>query len=130
VPVVRIVDESRPGRVASELVGLELPDRLTVRELVRTRVREEVAKANLDRTRAHYLLVEPTGAEVTLNGYRLREPRLIDWETQARIAEEAFERNGFFVLVDGRQVSSLDEELELTADSEIRFLKLTPLVGG
>lgn len=41
-----------------------------------------------------------------------------------------FERNGFLVLVDGRQVSELDERIELRADSEVEFVKLVPLVGG
>jgi hypothetical protein len=127
---VVVRDESRPGRVVAEAL-LPLPAaRVTVRDLIRTRVREEVAKANADRSGAHRMLVKPTEAEETLNGYRLREARTIDWERQAAVAEEAFERNGFFLIVDGRQVESLDQELELAADSEIRFLRLTQLVGG
>jgi hypothetical protein len=34
------------------------------------------------------------------------------------------------VLVDDRQVTELGEELELTADSDIRFVRLVQLVGG
>jgi hypothetical protein len=34
------------------------------------------------------------------------------------------------VIVGDRQVDDLDEELELTPETEIRFLRLTPLVGG
>jgi hypothetical protein len=130
MPTITIRDESRPGRTVSELELPDLPDRITLRELLRTRVREEVAKINLHKETAHHMLVQPADAEVTLNGYRLKEPRTIDWERQAEIAEEAFGRNGYFVIVDDRQVDSLDDELELTADSEVRFLKLTPLVGG
>ena len=128
MPTVTIRDETRPGRTVSELELPDLPDRITVRELVRSRVREEVAKANLDREGSHSLLVQPTGAEASLNGYRLRTPRLIDWEAQAEVALEAFGQNGFFVIVDGKQVESLDDELAV--ESEIRFLRLTPLVGG
>jgi hypothetical protein len=130
VPAITIRDESRPGRVVTELVLPEIPERVTLRELIRTRVREEVARANLEQTGAHQLLIQPTDAEVTLNGYRLREPRRIDWEKQAAVAEESFGRNGFFVIVDGRQVDSLEDELELTVDSDVRFVKLMPLVGG
>jgi hypothetical protein len=93
-------------------------------------VREEVAKANLHRESAHHLLIQPTDAEITLNGYRLKTPRTIDWERQADVALDAFEHNGFFVIVDDRQVESLDHELELQPETQIRFLKLTPLVGG
>ena len=130
MPTITIRDETRPGRTISELVLPELPDRITLRELLKTRVREEVAKANLDRETAHHMLVQPTDAEVTLNGYRVRKSKTIDWERQAEVAEEAFSRNGFFVIVDDRQVESLDDELELTPETEVRFLKLTPLVGG
>lgn len=131
MPAVRVRDESRPGRVVSELVLPELPERVTARELIRTRVREEVAKVNADRGAApHHMLVRPTDAEETLNGYRLRQPRTIDWERQAAIALQAFSQNGFFLLVDGRQVDDLDDDVALTADSEIRFVRLTPLVGG
>jgi hypothetical protein len=130
VPTIIVRDEARPGRVVSAFALPELPERISLRELIRTRVREEVAAANLNQSEVHHLLVQPTDAEITLNGYRLRKPRPIDWERQARIAEEAFGRNGFFVIVDGLQVESLDDELELTADSEVRFLRLTPLVGG
>jgi hypothetical protein len=130
MPTITIRDETRPGKTWSEIVLHELPDHITLRELVRTRVREEVAKANLHRESANHLLIQPTDAEVTLNGYRLREPRTIDWERQAEVAEEAFGRNGYFVIVDGHQLESLDDDLVLTPETEVRFLKLTPLVGG
>ena len=127
-----IRDDVRPGRAAHELTLADIPSTITLRDLIRTRVREEVAKANAEAAggREFRTLVQPVDAEATLNGFRLRSERTIDWERQAATAEEAFARNGFFVLVDGRQVEDLDEELELGADSEVRFVKLTPLVGG
>lgn len=38
-----------------------------------------------------------------LNGYKLKARRKIDWEEQSKRALEAFEHNGFFVLVGNRQ---------------------------
>jgi hypothetical protein len=58
------------------------------------------------------------------------KPRRVDWEQQAGQALESFRRNGFFVLVADRQVTELDEALELTADTDIRFIRLVQLVGG
>jgi hypothetical protein len=75
-------------------------------------------------------LVQPTEAERVLNGYRLRERRKIDWQAQYEKAVKAFQGNGFLILVDERQLTELNEEIELRADSEISFLKLVPLVGG
>jgi hypothetical protein len=103
---------------------------VTVRDLIRTRVREEVAKVNADPRREFRTLVRPTEAENVLNGFRLRRAKPVNWERQADVAEEGFQRHAFFVLVDGRQVEDLDEELTLTADSDVRFVKLVPLVGG
>jgi hypothetical protein len=118
------------GKESGELTLPALPAAITLRELIRTRVREEVAKYNADANGIFRGFVAPEGAEQTLDGFKLRRGRLVDWEKQARVAVEAFGRNGFFVLVDGRQVIDLDEALELDADSEVRFVRLTPLVGG
>jgi hypothetical protein len=132
VASVRIRDEVRPGRVTVEALVLpDMPERLSVRELIRTRVREEVARANADRSEARrLLLVAPVEAEETLNGDRVREGRPIDWERQADVAVEAFERQAFFVFVDGEQANVLDDEVALGVDTEVRFLRLTPLAGG
>jgi hypothetical protein len=129
---VSIRDQAGARAEATDALELDIPSALTLRDLMRTRVREEVANANAAAVRGQTFrtLVQPVDAEVTLNGYRLRERRTIDWEQQAAKAEEAFQRNAFFVLVDGRQVEELDDELALTADSDIRFVRLTPLVGG
>lgn len=125
-----VIDE-RMGRDERTTLTLRgLAQRTTLRDLIRTRVREEVARFNSEPTTQFNGLVRPVGAEEDLNGYRLEQPRRLDWEEQARVAEEAFMRNGFFVLVGERQVEELDEELDLTADTEIRFVRLTPLVGG
>lgn len=125
-----IHDERAPGKPTGSITLEDVPSRITLRDLIRTRVREEVAAYNSEPTREFRTLVQPTDAEVTLNGYRLKEPRRLDWEKQADTAEDAFLRNAFFVLVGDRQVEELEEELELDADTDIRFVKLTPLVGG
>lgn len=103
---------------------------LTVRELIRLRVYQEVEAYNKQQGGFFFGLVQPTGAERTLNGFRLAKPRLLDWEQQFERAEEAFEQNGFIVLVDNRQVESLDEVVTITAETPVSFLKLVALVGG
>jgi hypothetical protein len=67
---------------------------------------------------------------MTLNGYKLRGQKEIDWEQQFQRALQAFERNGFFVLVGDKQAMKLEEEFDVKVDTEISFVKLTPLVGG
>ncbi|POX45281.1 hypothetical protein [Streptomyces sp. Ru72] len=123
-------DETATGKRVTEWEVAGLPERMTVRELIRLRVREEVARHNTRPSHRFNGLVRPDDAETELNGYRLREPRRIDWERQAEIAERAFLANGFFVLVADRQVEDLDEAVDLTADPDLVFIKLVALVGG
>lgn len=125
-----IHDETATGRPLASISLPALPDRITVRELVRLRVREEVARHNARPSALFRGLVQPTDAEQAVNGYRLPRARRLDWEQQAEIAEAAFARNGFFILVADRQVESLDEVVDLTQDPHVAFVKLVPLVGG
>lgn len=115
----------------SDAVTLDfLNETITVQELIRERVYEEVRLYNATTPEYFRGLVQPTDAEQTLNGSRLRERRRVDWETQYRLALDAFERNGFFILVNDRQVESLYETVALTPTTQVSFVKLVPLVGG
>jgi len=105
-------------------------ERVTAREIIDRRVREEVATYNANRPGHFYGLVQPTESERLLNGYRLRHAKLIDADEQCAKAIEAFDRNGFLLLVNDRQVESLDEPLLIGERAEVTFLKLVPLVGG
>jgi hypothetical protein len=123
-------DETATGRPVTAWQVTGLPERMTVRELITLRVREEVARHNARPSDRFQGLVRPDDAEAELNGYRLREPRRIDWERQAEIAERAFLANGFFVLAGDRQVDHLDEVVDLTVDPDLVFVKLVALAGG
>ncbi|MNC18213.1 hypothetical protein D3C75_661100 [compost metagenome] len=54
----------------------------------------------------------------------------MDWRKQVDIACQAFERNGFVILLDEHQAEHLDDILTIRHDSVASFIKLTPLVGG
>ena len=127
---IRVVDETTSGEATGGLTLEFLDERITVRELIRARVYQEVSEHNTRRPLIFRGLVQPKEAERVLNGYRLREPRAIDWEEQFELALDAFRRNGFLILVDDRQVDDLDDEILLRHDSAVTFLKLVPLVGG
>ncbi len=116
----------------NEEFTLDVPTgRITVRELIRARVYGEVRDYNLRQPEYFRGLVQPTDAERTLNGFKVRRGRRIDPEKQFKRAVESFYRNGFLVLVDDRQVDELEEEIEIRPDTTtVTFLKLVPLVGG
>jgi hypothetical protein len=125
-----IRDETASGQQTNTLTLDCLTEHLTVRELIRARIYQEVQDYNLKQPEYFRGLVEPTNAERVLNGYKLKSKRKIDWQEQYQKALEAFGRNGFFVLVGDRQAESLDETFEVKVDTEVAFVKLLPLVGG
>jgi hypothetical protein len=103
---------------------------ISVRELIRQRVHQEVEQFNTRQPAVFRMLVQPNDTERTLNGYKFHKPRLVDPETQFEKALEAFLGNGFIILVDDRQVDSLETEIALYPETSVTFLKLVPLVGG
>ena len=123
-------DESSAGQTLHEFALEVLSERLSVRELIRSRVYQEVQDYNLRQPQVYRGLVQPTDAERTLNGFTLKKPRQIDWKQQFDKAIEAFEANRIVILVDYRQVDSLDEEIVIGPRTRVSFLRLTMLVGG
>jgi len=107
-----------------------MADRVTVRELIRARVANEVSNYNLSQPEYFRGLVQPTDAERSLNGLRMLMRGTADTEKQFDLAIKAFYSNGFIVLVNDRQVDELEEEIEIRPDTTVTFLKLVPLVGG
>ena len=102
----------------------------TLRDLIRGRLQQEVEHYNQALPETFQGLVQPEESEQILNGFRMKAKRPLDWEVQCRRAYSSFEKNGFLVLVDGKQVTELDSWFDLHEDSEIDFIKLVPLVGG
>jgi hypothetical protein len=129
--MLTIRDESPNGQLLHSF-SLELPFSVTtVRELIRSRLEHEVTAFNARRSDEPFNgLVQPSGAERVLNGYKVPSHRIVDWREQFGRAVEGFERNRFFVLVDDRQAESLDEEVVVRETTKVSFVKLVPLVGG
>ena len=127
---LKIRDESLSGDPLHEWALEVLTERLTVRELIRSRVYQEVQDYNLRQQPEYRGLVRPEDAERTLNGWKLRKPWQLDWKRQFDKAVEAFEGNQVLILIDDRQAESLDEEFDVGPDTVVSFLRLTPLVGG
>ncbi|MBZ5618692.1 MAG: hypothetical protein LAQ69_08220, partial [Acidobacteriia bacterium] len=88
----------------------------------------EVERFNRAESDVFQSLVQPEETERILNG--VRERRFLQWENQYAKAVTAFNGNGFLVFVDGRQITDLDETIELSVISKLAFLKLVPLIGG
>jgi hypothetical protein len=106
MPDALVRDETMTGREIDSWTLPGLPDTVTARELIRLRVREEVARLNA------------------------AEGGRIDWESEAAAACTSFTRNGFVMLAGEHQVEDLDELIDLRRGDAIAFIRLVPLAGG
>jgi hypothetical protein len=118
-------DLSTDGTALNEISLEFLTERITVRELIRSRVYQEVTEYNARRVTRWSGLVQPR-AESTAG----QAPRRIDWEAQTKRAIAAFTTGTLLVIVDGRQAETLDDHIEVRAESSVAFLRLMPLIGG
>jgi hypothetical protein len=128
---LKLVDQNSSRETLHEFTLQLVSERVTARQIVQERVRHEVASFNQQKSDNVFRgLIQPTGTERALNGFRLKQPRTIDVAAQLDHALAAFDRNGFLMLVDDRQVETLDEEIVVTPSTVVTFIKLVPLVGG
>jgi hypothetical protein len=125
-----IRDESLSGEPIHEWELEVAAEKITVRELIRSRVYQEVQDYNVKHSQVYHGLVQPEDAEKTLNGWKLKKPRMLDWKRQFERALEGFETNRILILINERQAESLDEEFVIESGTGVTFLRLTPLVGG
>lgn len=126
-----LIRDEVTGSSGSTSFTLEFPtEDLTVRELIRERVYQEVQDYNRRKDGAFRGLVQPSEAEASLNGVKLKPGREINWQNQFDKACEAFQKNRVLLLIGDRQATGLDERVTLTRGIEVTFLKLVPLVGG
>jgi hypothetical protein len=127
---ITLRDAALDGKILSELPVSFSAERITVADLITTRVYAEVEKYNTTLPEYFRGLVQPKDAEKVLNGYKLKKGKMVDAEKQAYLALDSFQKNAFFILINDRQAADLQEEVLLTKDTTVSFVKLTPLVGG
>lgn len=127
---ISIKDKTFGGDITNEITVFLERELTTVKDIIEARVYAEVAMHNSKLPEYFRGLVQPTDAERTLNGYKLKGVRKVDPEQQVFIALNAFQRNGFFVLIDNQQATALEQEVLVNPQTSISFIKITQLVGG
>ncbi len=119
------------GDILNQIIIAVNNERTTIKELIAARVASEVKSYNDKFPEYFNGLVKPTDAERTLNGFKLKDRnKKIDIEQQVLIAWDAFYKNGYFILIDGQQAENLEQEVLISEDTSVNFIKLTQLVGG
>lgn len=125
-----INDKTSSGELLLERI-IDFPlERISVRELIETRVRQEVEAHNLKAGPRFDGLIEPGEAEKRLNGANAAMGKHIDADKQVEAAIRAFESGRYFLLIDDHQLVDLDDVIVINPNTRIVFLKILPLVGG
>ena len=127
---VRIKDETAGGKTTGEIDVRFNTELISVKDIIKAKVTAEVEAYNNKMPEYFNGLVQPNEAEKTINGFKLKQKRKIDAEKQCYTALDAFNKNAYFVLIDNIQADSLEQMIVINKNTEISFIKLTPLVGG
>lgn len=117
---IRAQDQATDGKTLREFVLQFLTERVTVRELLRSRIFQGVTEENARRAMA-----EGKGG-----GPRKSKPVTLDFDDEFAKALEAFQVGRVIVLVDDRQLDDLATEVVVAPSTSVKFLRLVPLVGG
>lgn len=135
---VRITDEIF-GKSKLSIFELSYPsEKVTIREIITRRVEEEVARVNYkkqdpDRIKAEHRMflagLTKISPEVLLNA-DIKRKKPVNSVSAVKTALQAFEAGRFFVFFNDNQYETLEAKVTLTPNSEIIFLRLTPLMGG
>ncbi|MDX8438426.1 hypothetical protein [Mesorhizobium australafricanum] len=94
----------------------------TVRELIAERVRYEYDKVHAD--------LSGLSANEIVNLPNLFLFDKISAEKAIEKALSAFQKNGFMLFADARQLSDLDETIAIMPRTDVTFIRLVPLKGG
>ena len=125
---VAVRDQTTRGDVLAALDVQLVSEHVTVRELIRARVHQEVRSFNAEAgTRG---VGELSAVERALNNGTTQRKQRVDAERQTEIALDGFRRGHVLLLVGDRQIDDIDEELTLSPSSSVTFLRLVPLAGG
>lgn len=132
---IQVVDQIGGNKQTLELVVPSL--QLTARELISLRVHDEFISQEFIHENASQKIKE---IRKDLDGKSEKQFVWMDspnkfsvnstWETEAKKAQIAFQEGRFFIIIDNKQVESLDTSIVLKPNSSVQFIRLVPLIGG
>jgi hypothetical protein len=126
---VVIKDQSGTGAITHEMVVDFLTENITLRELIRGRVYQEVKDYNATGMK-HPMGMQHMSMPQNLPANFSPQAKTADFHTEFDKAIDAFQRSRYFVLVGNQQPIDLDEEIVLRPDTEVTFVRLVYLAGG
>lgn len=127
---VLTISEKSPGQAGTREFPIEVKEeRLTVRELIRNVVFQQVYEQN-NASREWNRVIDAAEQEKILNKKSDKNGPTVDWAPKYEQALSAFENNQVLLLIDEKQVENLDDFINLKPSTKVTFLKMVPLVGG
>ena len=124
---IRMRDLSRSRHVLGGAHVEGLPDTASVRAIVQTRIRAEVAAYNADPGPMFTGMVQPSDSVRHSAGYRMRAPRPLDADRSIAAVEEAVAAGMLAFHLDDRPIG-FDEDIEVAAHEEIVAVFERPVV--
>ena len=104
---ILINDETHCGKILNQVMLTLEGDCITLGELLKKRIEQEVDDANAKKTPKEKAIFKKQA-------------------TTAHIALYPFRENGFFVLINNKQIKDLDHPIPLNNGLRIRFIELHP----
>ncbi len=128
---LHIKDQNFAGKILDEILIQIEQEKITVAELIRLRVEQEVAKYNtcVEKESQGFENAKENALNAQTNARPLNR-KLVDPEQEVYRTLEAFQQNQLFIMVDDRQIENLEDEIMLNQHTDVSFVQLTPLVGG
>ena len=127
--ILTVRDESLDRCNAHEWFLDVLTERLSVRELIQSRIFQEVDDYNARHPHSFRGLIQPAARD---RATRRHDCFLgaIDKQKQFESACEAFEAGRLVILIGDAQADDLDDEFDVQPGTAVTFLRLTLIVGG
>ncbi len=94
----------------------------TLREIIRCRIYQDVSEYHARKRVRELCLIPPTTCQSQSETGTEDRP-LLDWQRHYKQAIKAFEKRSYIVIVDNKQVTQLDSQVQLTSESSVTFFK-------
>jgi hypothetical protein len=125
-----ISEQATGGGKPNQFGDVSIPERITVRQLICLYIDHQIEqyRGKCKDSKQHSFFI-PLEQEQSLSGIQPGEGKLNPEKLYSR-ALDAFSNNQFVLLVDDQQIEELEQDVFVTAKSNVTFLKLMPLIGG
>jgi hypothetical protein len=127
-----IKEENFAGKILDEISLQIANETLTVADLIKLKVENEIDCQNLKIEKNNQGYQHQTEDILNKNNssYNSVKNKTLDAEAQIYRAWEAYKNNQIIVMIDNRQTEALEEEILVSPETQVSFIRLTQLVGG